>query len=188
MTAEVQFDIDQEIADVLERVASDAPPEQSELDAIWLADSRRTAFGMMRALAAAQRVIDDHETYLAMVEDETRRAIAPMLQRAAWLKAQLIPLCELLLPPGTKHVDFPAVGRAQFRDYQASLRIDDPDAFIAALGAEERARLVEMKPKLLTVPAKAYAQQVLDDHGELMPGVERVEAHREASISTEGSR
>ena len=139
--------------------------------------------GLMRAAGELSDEIESLREYLASVQREVEATVSGKASRLAWLEQQIKATAEPLLTGKSKNVDLPGVGRVQYRDYSEALRIADAEAYIAGLAADERARLVEMRPHLKTVAAKAYAATVLADHGEVMPGVEVIEAHRTATVS-----
>lgn len=182
MTTEMRLPVDDEIERILAQVSAGEPFIQAELDAVWLADARRSLFGMMRA---ARRLLDECEEqreYCAMIQAEVERTLAPKMQSFRFLEQQIKQLAEVLLVGKAKHVDVPGAGRIQYRDHRETLRIEDDAAFISALSADERHVLVEDRPHLKRDDAKAYAAQVLGDTGQILPGVERVEAYRSSAI------
>lgn len=155
--------------------------EMAERDALW------TVAGMMRAARRISAELDRSALYLTRLEAEISRRNASKVRQYEFLCELIREYGESLLLPGSKHVDVPGVGRIQYRDIKESLSIKDHDAFMGALDADEKARLVEMRPHLKTNEAKQYQQAVLEtEGGQLLPGVERVEARRTASISFEG--
>ena len=188
MTIDVELPIDARIDAILwAGVSLDFDSAESEaramLDELSAEDRRRTVFGMLRAASALHAEISELTEYLARVQAEVQQSTMPKKQRLVWLEEQIKRTAEPLLTGKTKNVDMPGAGRVQYRDYSEALRVADAEAFIAALDADERERLVELRPHLKTLDAKQYAATVLAEHGEVMPGVERVEAHRTATIS-----
>lgn len=169
---------------------TDDLPIDDELEAILAARdasrldrSRRTLFGLMRAAAREQASAVDAETWGETVADEVRARVARAKERFDWIEAQIKILAPDFLLEKSKHVDIPGAGRVQFKDYEPSLRVSDPDAFIASLGADERKLLVEQRDHLRTNEAKTYATNVLQESGEVIPGIERIPAHRESNIT-----
>lgn len=185
MTTEIRLPIDDQIGAIVEAAQEFGNEDgaSAAIDELSAEDRRRTLFGMLRAAGALENEIRELTEYLARVQAEVQQAALPKKQRLAWLEEQIKRTAEPLLTGKTKNVDMPGAGRVQYRDYSEALRVADAEAFIAALDADERERLVELRPHLKTLDAKQYAATVLADHGEVMPGVERVEAHRTASIS-----
>ena len=184
MTTDMHLPVDEEIAEVVRLLDIDSESAQARL--LTAGDVRRTLFGLMRHAEAILAEFEEQDLQLRMIQDEVDRARHPKLRALHFLEEQIKALAEPLLAGKSKHVDIVGAGRVQFRDYQAGVRIEDPETFISALGADERERLVEMRPHLRTGDAKAYAATVLADHGEIIPGAAHVEAHREASIDYSG--
>lgn len=185
MTTDVRFPIDDQINAIL-LAASEHDNESgasAAIDELSTEDRRRTVFGMLRAAGALVDEIKALTDYEARIHAEVARAADPKKRQLAWLEEQIKRVAEPLLTGKAKNVDMPGAGRVQFRDYAETLRVADDEAYIAALDADERERLVELRPHLKTVDAKQYAATVLAEHGELMPGMERIEARRTASIS-----
>lgn len=176
--------IDEQIADAVAAAArGDDGIARERLDALTTEDRRRALYGLLRAAGELSEEIAAIEAYRRIVLAEIDATLSGKSIRLEWLETQIKATAEPLLAGKAKLVDMPGAGRVQFRDYEASLRIADPDAYIESLDADERERLVEMVQKLKTNDAKAYAATVLADHGEIMPGVERIEARRTATIS-----
>lgn len=170
---------------------TDDPPIDDELEAILAARdasrldrSRRTLFGLMRALARVRASKRDRGEWVMTVINEANAASEKDMATETFLVANIEAIAPDFLLEGSKHVDVPGAGRIQFTDRKAGLRIADADAFIAGLGADERALLVEQRDHLRTTEAKTYAANVLQESGELIPGTERTEARRDSTIST----
>lgn len=171
LSDEAQLPIDDEIEAVLR-----------ERDASRLDRSRRTLLGLMRALARVRARKQARADWFEMVVREAAAAGASDTQAEDWLSASIEAIAPDFLLEGSKHVDVPGAGRIQYRDTPAGLRIADAEAFMASLGADERARLVEQRPHLLTTEAKKYAEAVMAESAEILPGVERTEAQRTATM------
>lgn len=152
------------------------------------AASRRQLYAMLRDLRQVDAEIAEQQRWVTVAIEEAQVTVARLRVRKTDLEDRIASEGEMFLVGDSKHVDIPGMGRIQYVDHQAALRIADDKAFIAALGADERARLVEQRDHLKTNEAKAYADTVLKDgDGELIPGVERVPARREHSINLTAS-
>ena len=171
--------IEEEIAALMD--AADEP-DPALFQGLIEDDARRTLVGLLRALRREQTAVEDARAWARTVYDEVERANAPRLRTVAFLEEQVARVAEGLIPAGRKSVDVPGIARIQYRDLKDDVRIAEPESFIDALGADERERLVEMRPHLKTNEAKAYARTVIEESGELMPGIERVEARRTTAI------
>lgn len=134
-------------------------------------DYFQTADEYTEALAWRQVAIEHSDETLGRLDGRIRD-----------LKGQIELLAADFLVGNSKHVDLAGLGRIQFRDTPAGVRIADAEAFMASLGADERARLVEQRPHLLTTEAKKYAEAVMAESAEILPGVERTEAQRTATL------
>lgn len=156
-------------------------PEQ--VDAAAAAGLERTVFGMLRQIARIDADLAAGDRWVAMMVEEEARRAAPLQAKRSFLEEQVKRIAQPLIPAGRKSVDVPGVGRIQYVDRKASFRIVDEPGFIAALGADERARLVEMRPKLRTNEAKAYVEEVVTSTGEQLPGVEIIPARRTATLN-----
>ena len=185
-TAPDRLPVDAEVDELLERVTESGdeitPEQRAELDAILLSDSRRMAFGMMRAAAQLKAEIQDRRAWVAMIAAEVERDLAPRIRSLEWVEGQIEDVGEVLLVGKSKTVTIPGLGKIAYFDHQAWLSIADDEAFMGALSADERAVLIEQRPHLKRNDAKAYAQRVHESTGALLPGVERIEAQRTASI------
>lgn len=137
---------------------------------------------MMRDYQQVSLEIDEAVAWRRAAEMESSETLARLGARRDDLKGQIEALAADFLVGDSKHVDLPGIGRVQFTDRQPSLRITDHEAFMGALGADERARLVEQKPHINIIEAKKYAETVLAETGEVLPGTERSEARRDAAI------
>lgn len=179
-TTDIRLPVDDEIAAALSEEGDFVVYRILEM---WARDQRRTFFGMLRQAKRIRDALEADATWHAMIESELARKNEGNVRSLAFLEAQIETLAEQLLTEDSKHVDVPGAGRVQYRDYAAAIRIADPDAFIAALDADERARLVETVEKLKTNDAKKYQEEVLKtEGGTLLPGVEEVPARRTATI------
>lgn len=147
------------------------------------ADRRRQLYAMLRDLRQVEAEIAEQQKWIVVAMEDAQATVARLQARKADLEAQIGSEGELFLVGDSKHVDIPGMGRIQYRDYDPTLRIADDKAFIAALGADERARLVEKRDHLLTNEAKAYAAVVMAGSSEILPGVERIPARREHTIT-----
>lgn len=194
MTTEIHLPVDDEIVDVLGRLSDQLAENEAFTDegaqkailAMFDTDSRRAMFGMLRQARMIKAQLDADEHWLAMQRGEVERKNESAKRSLAFLESQVQALAESLLIPGSKHVDVPGAGRIQYRDYKAGVRIADADSFMESLGPDERASLIEMRPHLKTTEAKKYVEAVLEtEDGELLPGTERVEARRTATIEYE---
>lgn len=182
-----QLPIDTEFDEMIDGFAPWAPPF-AEVGALLGDDVRRSVYGLMRAVQQRRAEIDDRAAWLAMITEEVRRDTEPKRRQIAWLETQIKALAEQLLVGKSKTVTVPGVGDVAYVDHSESLAITDDEAFIAALeGREERAALVEDRPHLKRNDAKKYAAEVLKT-GEIMPGVERVAAHRTSTVHIEAGR
>lgn len=181
--------VDAEVDELIERMTETGdeitPEQRAELDAMVLSDSRRMAYGMMRAAAQLKAEIQDRRQWLSMISTEVERELATKIRSLEWLEVQLEDVGEVLLVGKSKTVTIPGLGKIAYSDHQARLSIADDEAFMDALGADERAVLIEQRPHIKRNDAKAYAQRVLEETGALLPGVERIEAQRTASIRYE---
>lgn len=171
-------------------MVNDGLPIDDELEAILAARdasrldrSRRTLFGLMRALARVRAQMVERRSWANMVAEELNSGLTADIETEKWLESSIEAIAPDFLLEGSKHVDVPGTGRVQFTDRKAGLWIADADAFMASLGADKRELMVEMRPHLLTNEAKKYAEAVLQESAEVLPGVERTEAHRDASIT-----
>jgi len=183
-TTPVHLPVDDQIADAISAFArGDDDIAVSTVDQLSADDRRRTLFGMMRAAGELDAEIAALEAYRRIVDAEIAATVSGKTNRKAWLEEQIKRTAEPLLTGKSKNVDMPGAGRVQYRDYGETLSIADPEAYIAALDADERERLVELRPHLKTNDAKQYAATVLAEHGEVMPGVERIPARRTATVS-----
>lgn len=194
MTADIRLPVDDEIEQIARTASMVGAVDEDDARAMeddareqlrqhWERDSRRTLAGMLRTARRIRAELDEDAKYLAMIAAEIERKNAGKRGSLAFLEQQAQALGEQLLVVGSKHVDVPGAGRLQFTDRKAGVRIADPLAFIAALDADTRPSLIEIVEKLKTNDAKKYAEAVLQQDGELLPGVERVEAQRTATIA-----
>lgn len=150
-------------------------------------ERRRLLYGQLKDGQQLACEIEELEKQRRMVVGEYDSALSRLRERLEQVESAVTPLAESLLPGKAKHYDVPGVARVQFRDYQRDVRIADPDTFIEALGADERNELVEMRPKLKTTEAKAYAKAVIEtEGGEILPGVEVVPERRMVTVKFEG--
>lgn len=150
---------------------------------LWDEDARRGLFGMLRQARALQQQLDESARYLAMIVTEVADNDALKRQALLFLKEQIEVLGRDLLVGSSKHVDVPGAGRVQYRTRAESMRIIDEKAFMSALGADERALMVESVDVLRTNEAKAYAKATLEETGELLPGVARLPETTGVSIT-----
>lgn len=137
-------------------------------------DARRALFGMMLSAKRLAAKRQDRADWLRTISDEVRADDASDATRLEWMEAMIERYAVTMTTDGSKRVVVPGVGRIQYRLYQPSVRIADTEAFTAALNAEDRDALVEMRPHLRTNDAKAWAAEHLGTTGELVEGVEVV--------------
>lgn len=149
--------------------------------------SRDEAFRYLYGVMAEMREIQEE---IANLEAARRAVLTAHDDRLVRLEARFdqasesaARLAEPLLPRGSKHVDIPGLGRVQFRDYQAGVRVADPRALLQWAVDAERTDLYERVPRLLAGEAKKAADAALASDGELLPGVERVEARRVPTVA-----
>ena len=171
--------IEEEIAALMD--AADEP-DPALFQGLIEDDARRTLVGLLRALRREQTAVEDARAWARTVYDEVERANAPRLRTVAFLEEQVARVAEGLIPAGRKSVDVPGIARVQFTDRAGYLRIADAEAFVEALGADERERLVEWAPKVKGAEAKQYATEVQETTGETLPGTEFVPARTSVSI------
>lgn len=148
------------------------------------AASRRQLYAMLRDLRQVDAEIAEQQRWVTVAIEEAQATVARLRARKADLEERIASEGEMFLVGDSKHVDIPGMGRIQYRDYDPTLRIADPQAFMDALNADERALLVQQRDTLKTNEAKAYADTVL--HGGdavILPGVEIVPPRREHSIN-----
>ena len=146
--------------------------------------NRRQLYAMTRGYLQAAGEFAEATRWKAIAVEDADDTLRRIDDRMRDLKGQIELLAEDFLVGDSKHVDLAGLARIQFRSTEAGLRIADADALIASLGADERALLVETRDHLLTTEAKKYAEKVLEESGEVLPGVIRTEAQRSASITS----
>lgn len=144
---------------------------------------RRALYAMTRDYLQLVAELREDEQWFEVAREDYSARTDRKRARLHDLMLDIEGLAALFLVGDSKHVDLAGLGRIQFRDTAAGLRIADADAFMAALGPDERALLVETRDHLRTTEAKAYASKVLET-GEIIPGVERTEATRSSSITS----
>ncbi len=170
--------IEEEVAAMALTATGEEGEADETLSRLIEQDSRRVMFGMASAAQRMRQEMAADAAYLRMIADEIDHKNASRRTQAAWLEAQVTKVAETLLPEGSKHVDMPGIGRVQFTNRKRTVRIDDPEAFIAWARENERAELYEERTVLLTNEAKRVAKVTLLEGGVLLPGVEDVPAER----------
>ena len=146
--------------------------------------SRRQLYAMTSDYLQAAGEFTEATRWKAIAVEDADDTLRRIDDRMRDLKGQIELLAADFLVGDSKHVDLAGLGRVQYRDTPAGLRIADADAFMAVLGSDERALLVEQRDHLRTAEAKKYAEVVMQESGEMLVGVERTEATRSASITS----
>lgn len=188
------------LAELALRLPDDDPVEEDEspervafeqrTTALWAGDTRRALIGMAGAARRLNREVASDQAFVKVLVEEVARKNQAKVEQAKWLEAQVCEHAEELLPEGKragKFVDIPGICRVQYVDRKRTVRIADPEAFIAWAKAHEATDLYETREHLRGREAREEAAGVLEESGELLPGVEDVPEQRTASVKWEGT-
>lgn len=100
-------------------------------------DTRRTVYGLLRAIRSEVRQVDEQEAWLASITAEVRSANAKRQRTIDFLSEQVERLAKDLIPEGKKSVDVPGIGRIQWRKVPEAVVIQDEDALLAWLKEQD---------------------------------------------------
>ncbi len=133
---------------------------------------------LLRQYQQAKRESDEAEAWFNAIEDVYQDEQAIRMTTLASLSIAIEELAKELLPADAKHIDVPGIARVAFRTQPEYLRVADHEAFMDWAQGVERPDLWSeaVVRKLDTAAAKELAEEARRETGELIAGMELVEA------------